>query len=75
MRRFTSLFGVLFCSFTFSFSFYLICDVWWRGFRRYNYWFMRLFVRRTNKNEINGPVWRELAELWREALRHCGSTT
>ena len=24
---------------------------------------------------LNGPVWRELAELWREALRHCGSAT
>ena len=23
----------------------------------------------------NGPVWRELAELWREASQHCGSAT
>ena len=24
---------------------------------------------------LDGPVWRELAELWREAPRHCGSVT
>ena len=24
---------------------------------------------------LYGPVWRELAELWREAPRHCGSAT
>ena len=33
------------------------------------------FVAGAKTQGLYGPVWRELAELWQEALRHCGSAT